>query len=235
MTLVRDLQGDFVGQLITLFSIDCTKFDDGTILYFCSTSEATTGVTFNGITYTPIPIEATGFEYNGQGSLPTPTLKVSNVGKVASALVILFDGLLGATVTRLRTLRQYLDDGSTPDPMQYFAPDVYQIEQKTKHDNTSIEWKLSAAMDQQGVKIPGFNLVNDYCSRIYRVWDPVAGALNYNRATCRYSGAMFDINNVSTVVGAEDACPKTITGCKVRFGATNPLQFSGCPGLAKTS
>lgn len=233
MTIYHDVQGSYVGQLVTLFQLDCTMFDDGTILYFTSTAETSASLVFNGITYTPVAIEADGFEYNGKGAFPTPTLRLSNVSHIASALAISFDGLIGAKLTRIRTLRQYLDDGSTPDPLQIFTPDIYTVEQKTKHDNMSIEWKLSAAIDQQGRDIPGFRLVRDYCARIFRVWDPVTSSFNYNQATCRYSGAKYKLDNTSTALGTEDACPKTITGCKTRFGANAPLQFKGCPGLAK--
>lgn len=231
MTLALDLQSAYVGQLITLFQLDCTKFADGSILYFTPTAESSTPIVFGGITYTPVEIKADGFEYNGQGAFPTPTLALSNVGQLASALVLAYDDLIGATVTRLRTLRPYLDDGTTPDPLQIFTPDVYVVEQKTLHTNVEIEWKLSASVDQQDIMIPASNLLRDYCERIFRRWDPITNAFNYNHATCRYSGAMYKLDNSSTITGSLDACPKTITGCKVRFGATASLQFKGCPGI----
>ena len=69
------------------------------------------GVTFGGQFYTPIPMEADGFAYNGQGSLPRPTLRVSNLFSTITALIAtLPNGLEGAKVTRIRTLARYIDD-----------------------------------------------------------------------------------------------------------------------------
>lgn len=60
--------------------------------------------------YKRMPIEASGFEFNGK-QLPRPTLKVSNVfGDITTILLTLPQGLEGAKVTRIRTLRRYIDD-----------------------------------------------------------------------------------------------------------------------------
>ena len=232
MTIERDVQQAFPGRLITLFQLDCTNIPDGSILYVTPTTSSDVAVTFGGITYTPIDIEATGFEWSGSSAFPNPTLRMSNVTQLASALVISYGDLIGATVTRIRTFDQYLDDGATPDPLQMFQPDVYQVEQKTKHTRTSIEWKLSASIDQQGVMIPGFPLVRDYCNHVFRFYDAANDVMKYERATCPYTGPYFDISNNSTTNPAQDACPKTLTGCRARFG-TDPLPFKGVPGLGR--
>ena len=60
--------------------------------------------------YKRMSIEASGFEFNGK-QLPRPTLKVSNVfGDITTILLTLPQGLEGAKVTRIRTLRRYIDD-----------------------------------------------------------------------------------------------------------------------------
>ena len=65
---------------------------------------------FGGQLYTAIPLEADGFAYNGQGSLPRPTLRVSNLFSTITALIAtLPNGLEGVKVTRLRTLAKYID------------------------------------------------------------------------------------------------------------------------------
>lgn len=235
MTLIQDLQRPYVGEVITLFQLDCTMLTSGSILYFTSTVESDgSEVVWNGQTYTPVEIAAEGFEYNGQGSFPTPTLQLSNVTNIASALVIANQDLIGAKLTRIRTLKTYLDDGDTPDPLQIFAPDIYVVEQKTKHDKRSIEWKLSAAVDQQGLQIPGHVLVRDFCSHTYRTYDVANAEFNYNRATCPYNDvAMFDVQNNSTADPTLDQCSKTLKGCRARFGVHGNLPFRGCPGLGR--
>ena len=58
------------------------------------------------------PMEADGFVYNGQGSLPRPTLRIGNLFSTITALIAtLPNGLEGAKVTRIRTLARYIDDG----------------------------------------------------------------------------------------------------------------------------
>lgn len=236
--LTADLQRSYVGELVTLYQLDCTNFPSGTILYFTATADGNADVIFNGVTYTAVEIEADGFQYNTNGAFPTPTLRLSNVTNYASSLVIANQDLIGAKLIRIRTLRQYLDDGSAADPQQIFAPDVYFVEQKTKHTRTSIEWKLSSAVDQQGTELPNFVLVRDFCSRVYRTYDSINAVFNYNHATCPYNdsinaGAMFDVTNVSTVNPTLDRCPKTLPGCKVRFGVHGDLPFKGLPGLGR--
>ena len=67
-------------------------------------------ITFNGNTYTRMPIEADGFAYSAT-TIPRPTLKISNIlGTITSLLLTLTQGLEGAKVTRLRTLERYIDD-----------------------------------------------------------------------------------------------------------------------------
>ena len=53
---------------------------------------------------------AEGFEFNGK-QLPRPNLKISNVfGNITTILLTLPQGLEGAKVTRVRTLRRFIDD-----------------------------------------------------------------------------------------------------------------------------
>lgn len=234
MALLQDVQTSHVGDLVTLFQVDCTNFADGTILYFTPNAYLGAPVLWNGNLYTPVDIDADGFEYNVKGAFPTPTLRMSNVTNLASSLVIAFDDLIGAKVVRIRTFKQYLDNGTSPDVNQIFPPDVYIVEQKTTHNKKLIEWKLSASIDQDGAMLPGFFLVRDYCSRIFRRWDAVKGEFRYEQATCPYVGAaMFDINNNPTGDPTQDACAKNLPACKLHFGATNPLPYKGIPSLGR--
>lgn len=234
MALLQDVQTSHFGDLITLFQVDCSIFASGTTLYFTPTAYIGTPVLWNGNLYTPIDIMAEGFEYNAKGAFPTPVLRMSNVTNLASSLVIAYNDLVGAKVTRIRTLKQYLDNGATPDPTQIFTPDVYVVEQKVTHNKKMIEWKLSAAIDQEGATLPNFILVRDYCSRVYRRWDAVKGEFRYESATCPYAGAaMYDLNNNTTTDPTVDVCSKNLPACKLRFGATNPLPYKGIPSLGR--
>lgn len=233
MSLRSDLQKSFPGELVTLFQLDCSRIAAGPILYFTPSSSNNDAIQFDGQSYTPIDIEAEGFEWSGQGAFPTPTLRLSNVTQAATALVNTYQDLIGAEVRRIRTLSQYLDNGDTPDPGQIFSVDIFKVEQKTVHNRSIIEWKLSAAIDQQGSALPSQILVRDYCTRHYRVPDG-SGDFDYSRVSCRYAGDnYFDAENNSTLDPNEDRCSHTLTGCKLRFGENAKLPFKGCPGMAK--
>ena len=232
--IASDLQKAHVGELVTLFQLDCSSFSEGGILYFTPSALTTGEIIYDGQVYTPVDIEADGFEWNGQGAFPTPTLRITNVHMLASSLVITYNDLIGAEVKRIRTLRHYLDDGATPDSGQTFDIDVYKIEQKTAHNQRFIEWKLSTAIDQEGAVLPSDQLVRDYCSRIYRRHIPNSTSFDYSKVTCRYAGAaMFTKTGAVTTNHSLDVCAKTLNACKLRFGAGEPLPFKGCPGVGR--
>ena len=73
-------------------------------------------VVFNGNKYTRLPVKAEGFEYTSTGTLPRPTLTVSNIDSTMTVLLALVNkttagnDLGGAEVRRIRTLKKYLDD-----------------------------------------------------------------------------------------------------------------------------
>jgi len=230
-----DIQKASPGELITLFQLDCSSFsDEAGTLYFTPSALTTSEIVFDGKTYTPIDIEAEGFEWSGNSAFPNPKLRITNVHLLASALVITYQDLIGAEVRRIRTFRQYLDNGATPDPDQIFDIDVFKVEQKTIHNQTMIEWKLSTAIDQENALLPSEQLVRDYCTRLYRRNIPNSTSFDYSKVTCRYAGAaMFTRTNTVTTNPALDVCAKTLNACKLRFGAENPLPFKGCPGLGR--
>ena len=85
---------------------------------------------YNGHTYMPLPIEATGFEYKGDGGLPRPTIRIANLNSNITSLLLSVNlitpgnDLNGAQVIRRRTLSRFLDgsnweDGTNP----YGSPD----------------------------------------------------------------------------------------------------------------
>lgn len=65
--------------------------------------------------YARIPVKAEGFEYTNTGTLPRPTLTISNLGSGMTSLLLLANqttagnDLGGAEVRRIRTLKKYLD------------------------------------------------------------------------------------------------------------------------------
>ncbi len=218
-------------NLITLFELDATAIG-GEYMRFTSSAEVDTTIRFGGHSYVPVPIEASGFEMSGSGSLPTPTLRVLNAPALQSGVIALGD-LLGATLYRIRTFKTFLDDGEDPDPNARFPVDIFKLERKTTQTKVYIEWELSAAIDQEGRMLPSRQIIKDFCTHVYRVWDEESGAFDYTKATCPYSGsACFDANNVASN-NAGDRCGKRLSSCRARFGANGVLPTRAFPGVKK--
>jgi lambda family phage minor tail protein L len=195
----------------------------------------TNPLTFRGNTYTPMPIMVSGFEWSGQGTLPRPKLSISNVGGLAGALAITYGGdLAGATITRLRTLREFLDDGDNADPTSFCEPDVFVVDRKSAHNKNFVEFELAATLDQQGKKLPGRIMLRDTCNLTYRQWvtDATLGT-RFVYGTCPYTDTpMYDNTNALTVIPADDVCSLRQSGCTVRFGSDAVLPFSAFPGIS---
>lgn len=230
-TLEMQVQRLEMDALVEMFQLDATGLG-GDIYYFTASSNDYDVVVFDGIEYTPVEIEASGFEWSGKGAWPTPHIKINNNNLVMTALVITYQDLLGAYLTRIRTFRQFLDDGDTPDPTQIFPLDIYRVERKVSQNKNFIEWELSAAVDQQGRMIPGRQVLRDACTHIYRSY--VNGAFDYTKASCPYTGtALFDVNDNSTLDPRKDICGKRLSSCKARFGQTATLPTRAFPGVRR--
>jgi phage-related protein len=108
--------------LIELFEIDATALGVPSILYFHNgLNILSASVVFNGITYQGFPISVTGYEYKVKEALPRPTLKMANVTGAVTALVLGYNDLVGAKVTRRRTFGKYLDAINFPGGISYTA------------------------------------------------------------------------------------------------------------------
>lgn len=218
------------GALVTLFILDLNPIGVNQRWYFTTD----VGVVFRGQAYTTIEIEAQGFEWNGQGTLPQPQIRIANANRSMSGISALYDDLVGAQIIRLRTYARFLDGQPDADPDAVYTAEIYSVEQKTAHDKVMIEWSLSAAMDQEGRKVPGRRVLRDLCMWRYRVYNPVTGLFEYEKVQCPYvGGAYFDEQGNSTANPAEDKCGRRITDCKLRFGANAVLPFGGFPGVAR--
>jgi lambda family phage minor tail protein L len=222
-----------VDALVTLFQLDATALGDEAVRYFTSSAWSTDAIMFDGNTYTPIDVEATGFEWSGQGAPPQPKLRIANTNPVISALVRDFDDLVGAEVTRIRTFWQFLDAGDTPDPTMTFPLDLFRIERKVAHNKVFVEFELAAQYDQEGQFLPGRPILKHTCTHIYRRWDPDAEEFDTSQATCPYVGETFFTEaDVMTADPAADRCSKSLTGCALRFVGV-PLPTRAFPGLAQ--
>ena len=229
---VSELQSIAPSAIIELFELQLNTAIQGinTLYRFHAGTNATGAngdIVWAGNAYMAFPIEADGFEYSGNGQLPRPKIRVSNILGTITA-IILTTPIEGAKVTRVRTMARYLDAVNfsggvnpygTPDPTAEFPREVYYIDRKTAETRDVVEFELAAAFDLIGVRAPKRQCISNICQWVYR------------SAECSYTGtSYFTENDVATTL-ANDVCGKRLSSCKARFGSTAQLPFGSFPGV----
>tara|TARA_B100000519_G_scaffold66275_1_gene56247 strand:- start:291 stop:1280 length:990 start_codon:yes stop_codon:yes gene_type:complete len=116
---VSALQEINPGAVIELFTLqlDATLHGSTTIYRFHNGANlnANGEVVWAGNSYLRFPIECTGFEFTGTGTLPRPSISVSNIFGTLTAIMqnvnqtTVGNDLNGAKLTRIRTLARFLD------------------------------------------------------------------------------------------------------------------------------
>jgi lambda family phage minor tail protein L len=223
--ITSELQRLAPSAVIELFVLDLSLFKEGVVRFHAGTNELRRQVVWQGNTYEPFPIQVEGFEFNGNGQVPRPRLKVANVTGSITALLLSYQDLVGARMTRKRTLLKYLDGvnfasgvNPTADPTAEFADDVFYIDRKSRETRDVVEFELAASFDLEGVALPRRQIVQNVCPWTYR------------GAECGYTGlSYFNANDAAVTSGAQDACGKRLSSCKKRFGANAELPFGGFP------
>ena len=230
MTIRSDSQILEPGSRVRLFSLDATVIDPaaGTLNFHPYNQEGP--IFWQGVEYAAWPIETEGFEKTGDRP-PTPSLTVANVGQAITAMCLQYDDLVGAILTRKTTLSKYLDavnfDGGNPgaNPNEHYPDEVWFLDRKESEDRYTVKWSLSSALDFNGVVLPGRIIVANQCS-----WQ-------YRSAECGYAGGpVAKYDDTPTSNPALDNCSRRPSGCKLRFGADNPLPYGSFPaaGLMRT-
>ena len=231
MTLATSIQQAEIGAFVELFTLDVTSLGAGILYWTPSRPSADKPVTWRGETYTSVDIQADGFDLTAGGTLPRPRLTIGNADNLVGSLLSQYGDVLGCTVTRTRTLYEYLDDQLGADPDAAWPVDIYRVERKVSQNKMQVVLELATATDQAGVTMPGRVVLRDVCTLLYRRWG--AGSFDYSRATCPYTGTdCFDRQGNNTT-SLNDSCGKRISDCKLRFGAHNELPYGGFPGVAR--
>jgi len=219
--------------IIELFELqlDSTLHGASTTYYWHNgVNAAVTGnIVFAGNTYFRLPVEATGFDYTSSGSLPRPTLRISNLFSDMTALLLLVNvttpgnDLGGATVRRIRTLKKFLDGEAAADPNARFPTEIWYVDRKSNENRDLVEFELASKFDLAGIMLPQRQIIANVCQ-----W-------KYRGTECGYTGSNY-WNIDDQVVGtlAADVCGKRVESCKLRFGATAELPFGSFPGAGLT-
>lgn len=220
MTLRQDVLRLTHSAPIDLFVLDLTTLG-GAVYRFCNwLNELSQPVVWQGQTYQPFPIEASGWERAATGPLPRPTVRVADIDGTVGVLVRTYQGLAGAVLIRKRTHARYLDavnfaaGNPQADPNEHFADQRWEIARRARDNGLAVEFELRAAIDVAGVRIPLRQIIQNTC------------AWQYRSAECGYAGApVATVNDQPTSDPQQDRCSRRLSGCRLRF----PAAFGGLP------
>lgn len=192
--ITSEIQKLAPSAIVELFILDTTHIN-GDISYFHSgTNGLNQNIIWQGQEYFRYPVEASGFEYTGNGQIPRPKMVVSNAFGTITALILeLGNDLIGSKVTRIRTLAKCLDAANFPgninpdaDPAVEWPREIYYVDRKASEGPDVVEFELATASDLQGIRIPKRQIIANLCPFIYRGSD------------CGYSGPpTFDANDMA--------------------------------------
>lgn len=141
--------------------------------------------------YFAFPIEMTEVNITSDGPASRPTLTVANVisaakvtagnaeavgsdektleGILSGFNITSNEDLLGAKVTRRRTLEEHLlTSSSSPTLPIEFPSYVYYIDRISGESKISVTFELSSPFDLEGVRVPHREIIGRYCSWRYQ-------------------------------------------------------------------
>ena len=128
-----------------------------------------TSIIWQGNTYDKFPVIAEGFEYTGKGTLPRPTLTVSNIlGTITTLMASAnattpFNDLQGAKFIRHRTMAQFLDAANFPSNQNPFGisssttelpQEIYFIDRKVVENREIVQFELASVLDLNNIRCP---------------------------------------------------------------------------------
>lgn len=136
--------------------------------FHAGTNQLGNAIIWQNVTYDKYPIKAEGFEYTGSGTLPRPTLTISNLFGFVSGLLIDTNkvseknDLGGAKIVRRRVLASSIDDANFIDGTNIFGTpnsnelpqEIYFIDRKVVENRDIVQFECVSSLDLQGVKSP---------------------------------------------------------------------------------
>ena len=166
-----ELQKINPSAIIELFVVELNTLlhgSDQIYRFHAGTNQFNESIVWQGDQYDKFPIQAEGFEYSGRGSLPRPTLTISNLFGFVSGLIIdtnkvtAKNDLQGAKFIRRRVLAGSLDNanflsGSNPfgTPNANELPqEIYFIDRKTTENRQIVQFECVSVLDLQGIRVP---------------------------------------------------------------------------------
>lgn len=232
MSIENEVRQGWHDAIIEMFEIDLSTIADGFSGQYFLTNEIMPDDSFvqwKGQTYTAFPIQAGGFDISTKGQMPQPEITVANVFGSFSSVVSSADDLIGAKVTRRRTLFKYLDNGPSPDSSQEFPDDIFYIERKTSETNLSITWQLASKIDLEGLLLPRRVITQNHC--LWRYRGPECGYSGppvANELDALPSGGSPEANAYSQALQALLDANAALNSAEAEFNAARTAQEIAC-------
>jgi len=222
------------GNLVELYVVDLTVLGGG-VTRWANAAHTANAIEFDGDIYTPVSIEVEGFEWNGRGAIPTPTIRLFPTDGIKAAMLAYGD-LIGGKLTRIKTFSRFLDGQPDADAAERFPDEIYYFEQKTAFNKNVVEWSLSSVLDQEGTMLPTVPFLKDNCQQKYRRYNGTTSPATFDYVLpidggCPYDGTDYYDVDGNEVTMAEDKCGKRLSECKRRFGDYAVLPFMAFPGI----
>ena len=161
------------GAIVELFTLtlDSTLHGASTVYRFHNGANLNSNgkVVWNGNEYERFPIQCEGFEFTGRGTLPRPTISISNILGTMTAIMqnvnetTVGNDLNGTKLVRIRTLVRFLDavnfpgntnPHGTPDPNAEFPQEIYFLDRKISENIGIVQWEAISALDLVNVNLP---------------------------------------------------------------------------------
>lgn len=173
---------------------------------------------YNDKLYQFIGIDIEGIKISNDGKVNAPTLRVMNrfndqQGAV-SALLMLYDNLVGAKVTFRMTTAEAYESRTLQEETQYWW-----IERKLTEDINAVSFELTSPLDFKRQRVPT-RLITDLCNWAMRG--------EYRGESCGYTGTKYFDKRGNPVDSITlDECGGTCQDCILRFGRKAELPFGG--------
>lgn len=194
--------------------------------------------TVSARTYTRYPIQSSGFDRTGDGTIPRPKLAIANTSGIIGALARDYNDLVGARLVRVRTFLKYIDgvnfsklnlllNSNNTNTTSYFTNQV------TKGASNLVT--VTAITDPQiGQLVTGFNTIKDRVFSFGVKASTTTAVGKYLRLFI-YSGNTDEV--YSKVVGPLTTTPTLFT-CSYKFttstntGVNFRVDMEAGPGTA---
>lgn len=178
---LQSLNGFTIIELFKLDLIDGTHYNssssaESVYRFHNGTNEINTDIKWQNNTYTKIACKAEGFETGDNTVMARPTITFANTSGSFSAILGLvnqitpFNDLQKATVTRIRTMAQFLDSSNfanntnpygTPDSNKQLEEQKFLINKKIIENIEVCSFELVNSLDFEELQLPRLQITKD--------------------------------------------------------------------------